>query len=261
MRIPLKPALAALVVVACSDPSARPTAGQDAPPKGALMLARLLVEDPATRFITDLLDTGPAKACSLRDPCPAGVEGLAATECRIEGDAGICVDPLAAQAVPTENPLQIRLVFDRRLASDTLAPGDGGAVLREPGSVRLLDAEGREVEADKDYDNSGSANDTIDPFVVPLGPALVLSPRAPLAPDSVYSLRIDAARILDGQGRALATDVHGPVAASYALRTQPALPGGAELDASAPDEPPLVGGWFPRDGAADDGAADDGASQ
>lgn len=280
MRTPLPLALAALALVACSDP----TAGQGKPPAGGLALERILVEDPASGFITDLLDTGPTRACSLRDPCPAGVAGLAATECRIEGDAGVgsCVDPLAARAVPVTGPLQLRLVFDRRLATDTLVSGDGGAVLRSPESVRLLDEKGREVDATKDYDNSGSASDTIDPFAVPLGPALVLSLRAPLVPEAGYVIRLDPAQIRDARGRALGADVHGPIAESYALRTQPApppppppdggVPDGGLLDASAPvggarlddasvPNGPVVGGGLHLDGAApDDGAAVDGGA-
>src|SRR5262249_29699879 len=69
-------------------------------------------------------------------------------------------------------------------------------------SILSLFAGGMEVDCVKYYDNQGSPDVSSDLVAAPFGPALVLKPRAPLKPNTEYTIKLTSAAIKDRAGNA-----------------------------------------------------------
>jgi hypothetical protein len=261
-------AVASFAATGCDDISA----GQPAVSKDPPRLVRLTVQDqrglggapsPAVGFaqrdsVVDLLDDDPPQACSYTQPCLSQYTidftfpkfACSVTE---PGEVGVCGDPIklpASGLIPLSVPLgtagdagsgmQIRLVFDKILDNSieevTTDPSKGPGMtntykLRD--GIVELDAGGTKVDTVNDYDAGGSSTFTADIMLVPFGPAVIIKPKAPLAPDTTYTVKIlDPGALKDKDGRP-ALGKHGDaLATTFTFKTEP-LTGNAA--ASFPD--------------------------
>ena len=181
-------------------------------------------------------------------------------------DTGVCSDPLKIPpgGVPVPGSLtllgapadsrdpgggvQIRLVFDKVLddrietitPSGSTVPGATAEYALVPGLLELDDDAGRPVDSLLYYDNGGSFQYSADLELVPLGPALVVKPRAPLAAATTYTIRIlDATKLTDRDGRPAVALGGGALPAALSFTTE-ALTAASQ-------------GAFPTDAAGDDG--------
>lgn len=243
-RVPAGPAAAGLLLLAALGGCDDVAVGRAVDDGVGVRLLKLLVEDPESGRIVDLLDDSVPSPCAYDRPCPAGTPGLAAA-CvptlgsdgqPAPGGAGVCVSPAhAGQRVPVGAPgspgsIELRLVLSRTLDVDrieeTLVP-DGGSVnqrryrLLEPGAFGLFDGGGAaaEVGSVKWYDPAGSL-DSLDPLAEPLGPALVIAVMAPLQVGRSYAVRIEPGHLVDVHGNPLTAADGGPLPpAGYAFTT------------------------------------------
>ena len=162
-------------------------------------------------------------------------------------DSGVCRDPLKVPAtgVPVPGSLtlrgaapdsrdpgggvQLRLVFDKVLddsietvtPSGSTTPGATDAYSLVPGLVELDDDAGQPVDSVMYYDNGGSFQFSADLELVPLGPALVVKPRAPLAAATTYTLKIlDASKLKDREGHAAVGLGGGPLPTALSFTTE-----------------------------------------
>jgi hypothetical protein len=236
------------------------TAGQPAVSKDPPRLVRVTVQDqrglggnpsPVTGFVqrdsvVDLLDDDPGKACSDINPClgeftidfTAPDFSCSATE---PGEVGTCNDPLKlpARGVPLSVPLggsdpgsgmQVRLVFDKILnnviedvtVDPSQAPGHTWTYALKPGIVELDDGAGMPVDSVLTYDGGGASTFTSDIVLVPFGPAVIIKPRAPLAPATTYTVKIlNPAALVDRAGRAALGKDGGALPTSISFTTEP----------------------------------------
>lgn len=215
-------ALAALATFGCDGPW-----GQVSEPSGPPKLTRALVQ-PMSRSctrcaITDLLDTAAPAACAVDKPCPVAfvVNNTPVQTCLLP--AGVCRNLLAAGPVGIGSPMEgnaVRLVFSKPLdpALDDLemdSMGNSFPTLK-PGIAEVDDSTGAEVPARKAYDPTGAAV-TFDPIKAPFGPAIELDLMRPLAPSSQYTIKLNATRVVDRDGRTLTDSSGRPLPASYTL--------------------------------------------
>jgi hypothetical protein len=259
-------AVASLAATGCDDI----TAGQPAVSKDPPKLVRLTVQDqrglggnpsPVVGFVqrdsvVDLLDDDPPIVCSNVDPCLAQYTidfTFPSFDCSVSepGQVGICGDPikLPERGVPLSVPLggsdagsgmQIRLVFDKVLDNSielvmtdpSKGPGMTNSYALREGIVEL-DAGGTKVDTVNDYDGGGSSSFTADIILVPFGPAIILKPKAPLAPATTYTVKIlDPGALKDKEGHQ-AVGKHGDaLATSFTFTTEPLT---ANPAASYPD--------------------------
>jgi hypothetical protein len=266
--------VAAGLASACDDTTAGQPIDSTAPPR----LVHLTVQDvrglqgnasPAVGFVQrnsviDLLDDAPAIACSDTNPCVGQFNidytvpdfGCSASGA---GQSGTCNDPLKvpASGVPLSVPLgvngdagsgmQIRLVFDKLLdgkivtvtVDPTKPPGKNFSYVLADGIVELDDATGAEVPSVKIYDNGGSSTFTSDLMLAPFGPAIVVKPKAPLAPATSYTIKLlDPSLLVDREGNA-AVDANGnalpkPFVAKFTSEPLTANPAGSFPDFTMP---------------------------
>ena len=230
------------------------TTGQLSDDPGPLKLARIMIQDERPRggrnLATDLLDKLPDIKCSDTKPCPAGNQSNPPCAIPMGMTEGVCPDPLKAAQTPPAlgTPIAyggnaIRLVFNK--AIDGSQVEDVMPKMTDPnaftyaikmGILELDGPDGKPVSSVYYYDPQGSASVTSDIFVEPFGPALVIKPKAPLAPSAMYTIKIlDPSKIKDHAGHALTADVNGmPIAAgaSYAFTTEALYPITFSADAS-----------------------------
>ncbi len=166
-------------------------------------------------------------------------------------DAGVCADPLKipSSGVPVPGSLtllgakpdardpgggvQIRLVFDKVLDNSiesvtpngSTTPGATNTYTLLAGLVELDDEAGKPVKTVQYYDNGGSPAYSADLELVPLGPAIVLKPTAPLDAATTYTVRILAAgAIKDREGNAAVALGGGALPTSLAFTTEALTP-------------------------------------
>ncbi len=192
------------------DSTSTGTKGEDpSPPRLLRVLAQPAKRSCTLCAITDLLDTGPAVACSAEEPCPVTfqVHGHAAPTCQIDPGAttGICTDPLRAGPVgigPSSEGNAIRLVFSKplnpALDSPSMDPMNPTQLL--DGVLSIEDPTGTPIDAVAWYDPGGSPV-TADPISVPFGPALEIDVRAQLAPATTYTLKLNTNLVTDRLGQ------------------------------------------------------------
>jgi hypothetical protein len=137
---------------------------------------------------------------------------------------GIPIFPVLSPPTPPFNAdagsgLQIRLVFNKLLNEKaeviTLVPGAPGMTetyALKDGVIELVTADDMQewpgaLPAStagnlKYYDNTGNPSLTSDLIVAPLGPAIVLKPNTPLAPNTNYAIVFNPTGLEDRQGNA-----------------------------------------------------------
>jgi hypothetical protein len=231
---PASPSTSLLAVLLAFAPACdNVDVGRDAPPADPPVIRRVLVQDALSYTVTDLLEVAPPASCDDEHPCPLGAAGLAPT-CA----GGLCQSPTAAAnpvAVGDPGTLQIRVVLSGLLdpAVEDVGATDAGAPtlsLHDPAIVAVFPGAPSTITMstpplgalDAYYDPSGSPTDSADPLVEPLGPALVVDLDGRLEVGTAYTIRVDAAAIVDKQGRAATRDANGPIpAAGYTFTTVP----------------------------------------
>src|SRR5207248_1225387 len=161
--------------------------------------------------------------------------------------SGVCADPLKIPAsgvpVPLGLPLlgaapdnrdpgggiAIRLVFDKVLDNSiemvamdpTKAPGKTDTYTIVPGIVELHDAADKVVPSVIYYDNGGSFQYSADLELVPLGPAIVIKPKATLDAATKYTVKIlNPGAIKDRQGNAATALGGGALPSSISFTTE-----------------------------------------
>jgi len=181
-------------------------------------------------------------------------------------DSGVCADPLKipASGVPvpasvtllgappdSRDPgggVQIRLVFDKVLddsiesitPSGSLTPGATNQYSIVPGIVDLVDQAGKSVDSVLYYDNGGSPQFSADVELVPLGPAIVIKPKAPLDAASTYTIKLlNPGALKDRAGHLAVALGGGALPASLSFKTEDLTPSNA--------------GAFPSDAAGGNG--------
>lgn len=171
-------------------------------------------------------------------------------------DTGVCNDPFkvpttgipiplsADLLVGVDNPadpgggIQVRLVFDKVLDSSietvkmdtTKAPGSTDTYVFQTGLLELDDEAGKAVDSYIYMDNGGSPQYSADLELVPLGPAVIIKPKAPLSPATTYTVKIlkpDAFK--DREGNAAVGLGGGALPTSLKFKTEDLTPssGGA----------------------------------
>jgi len=199
----------------------------------------------------DLVDSQPPIACNDLLPCtPQFNLGFVTPDvhCSVMGTdtMGTCNDPLLTTPpgmgvplfVPVGSPATgdagsgtaIRIVFNKVLdngievimpAKDAMGnpvttPGKTLVYDLMPTVAKLVDPTNMEVPSKKILDNGGSPTFTSDLILAPLGPAIVIKPKASLAPLTKYTIQLDGSQIKDRQGN-LGADQNGNPLGSYSL--------------------------------------------
>ncbi|HEX6836420.1 MAG TPA: Ig-like domain-containing protein, partial [Polyangia bacterium] len=181
-------------------------------------------------------------------------------------DTNVCSDPLkiptSGVPVPGSHTLiglapslndpgggvQVRLVFDKVLdnsiesitPSGSTTPGATNSYTIVPGLVDLVDDAGKSVKSVMYYDNGGSSQFSADLELVPLGPAIVIKPTAPLDAATTYTVKIlNPGAIKDREGNAAVALGGGALPASLGFKTE--------------DLTPTNAGAFPSDAAGGNG--------
>jgi len=181
-------------------------------------------------------------------------------------DAGVCADPfkipttgvpvpasltLLGASADSRDPgggVQIRLVFDKVLdnsiesitPSGSMTPGATNKYTIVPGLIDLVDQAGTSVKSVMYYDNGGSPDFSADLELVPIGPAIVIKPNAPLDAATTYTVKIlNPGALKDREGNAAVALGGGALPASLAFKTEELTPSNA--------------GAFPTDAAGGNG--------
>lgn len=160
------------------------------------------------------------------------------------GVTGTCNDPLKTPAtgIPiftnlsgvdpgdAGSGMQIRAVFSKLLNNSieavtidpTQAPGATDTYTLKDGILTLLDGKMMPVPAVTIYDNTGTpgigTNFPSDLLQVPLGPAPVLKPMAPLDPKTTYTFQMQTGMLKDRTGNAVADAAGQPLPATYTMQ-------------------------------------------
>lgn len=227
--------------------------GQPSDPSGPPQIVHVMIVEPLDNgraSAVDLVDSQPPVACNDLLPCTAQFNlGSVSPDvsCSVTGTAtmGVCNDPLMVTSagvplfVPFPLPAQgdagsgttIRVVFnkvlDNRIEMITPALDKAGNPVTTPGKTlnydlvptvaKLVDPAGKEVPSKKILDNGGSPTFTSDLILAPLGPAIVIKPKAPLVPKTKYTIQLDGSQIKDRNGN-LGVDQNGsPLGTPYTL--------------------------------------------
>ena len=162
-------------------------------------------------------------------------------------DTGVCNDPIKIppSGVPVPGPMEllgipmdnrdpgggmaIRLVFDKVLdnsiesitPSGSMTPGATNKYAIVPGIVELDDEAGKPVDSYMYYDNGGSFEFSADVELVPLGPAIVIKPKAPLDAATTYTVKIlNPGALKDREGNAAVALGGGALGTSYKFKTE-----------------------------------------
>jgi hypothetical protein len=194
-------ALGGLLAIAGCDSI---TAGTQEDAPGSPQLVRLMVQDNTflRGVAIDVFDTATGESCDDEHPCKAPIEcgflnGIDLAD-------GKCHNPYS-DAEPNLGPpieSQIRLIFnkvlDPSIETVTKDPGSGRLVYTIDPMALRLQLDGADVDlADVTYDLAGSPVETSSVLYNPYGPALVITPAAPLIPGREYSILIDVSKVKD----------------------------------------------------------------
>ncbi len=251
------------------------TAGQPSDPSGPPTLVHLFIQDarslggtfPNRSSVVDLVDTsapgtGLQTACSTTDPVIPCVEQFTINfnAPDVSCKNGFCNDPLKVPSTGVPIPLpaptadmvrdpgggvQVRIIFNKVLDNsietvtmDMSKPPKFTYKLND-GIAELDDATGKEVPSYKYYDAAGSPNFPSDLEFVGMGPALVIKPKAPLDPNTKYTVKVNGPAIHDRTGNAAADPTGAPMSASYMVpfTTEQLTPVGITVDNGGTDFP------------------------
>lgn len=263
----------------CDGVDAGQLKDSSAPPQLVHVLvqdARYFLAFPNRGSSLDVLDNNATRSCTIVDAATAKdpqldtcineflVDQLAPdVHCLSSGQ---CNDPLKipSTGVPVPLPLtllgakpdnrdpgggvQIRLVFDKVLDNSietitmdpTKAPGSTDTYAIMPGLVELDDGAGKPVPSAMYYDNGGSHEFSADLELVPLGPAIVIKPKASLDAATTYTVKIlNAGALKDRAGQAAVGLGGGALPTALTFKTE--------------DLTPTNAGNFPSDAAGGNG--------
>jgi hypothetical protein len=263
----------------CDDISAGRPADSSAPPQLVHVLvqdARYFLAFPNRGSALDLLDNNNTRSCVITQPATTNTAQLdtCINEFLVDQlapdvhctEAGLCNDalkvPPAGVPVPASLTLlgatpdnrdpgggvQIRLVFDKVLddsietitPSGSTAPGLTNQYSLVPGLVELDDGAGKPVKSVMYYDNAGSPQYSADIELVPLGPAIVIKPTAPLDAATTYTIKLLSPSALKDRAGHVAVALGGGALPSSLTFTTETLT-------------PSSGGAFPSDLAGGNG--------
>jgi hypothetical protein len=254
------------------------TAGQPTETKAPPQLAHVLIQD--ARYYGDW--PGRASALDILDnyhppTCTPGVD-TCLNEFLIAGyapdvscsSAGLCGDPFKIPATGVPVPLglatigaapdmrdpgggiQVRIVFDKVLdekietvgPSGSMTPGATNMYTLVAGLIELDDEAGMAVDSVMYYDPAGSPIYSSDLEYIPLGPALVIKPKASLDAATTYTVKILKPELLvDRSGQAAQGVDGGALPTSFKFTTEQLTPGSGGL---FPDSPALNGFDYPN---------------
>ena len=256
----------------CDDLSAGRPNDSSAPPQLVHALvqdARYFLAFPNRGSALDILDDNNTRSCTITqaasgkspqlDTCINEflVDQLAPdVHCT---QAGVCNDPLKipAAGVPVPGSLtlvgakpdnrdpgggvQVRLVFDKLLddsievvtPSGSMTPGMTNSYALAPGLVELDDGAGKPVASVMYYDNGGSPQYSADLELVPLGPAVVIKPKAPLDAATTYTIKLlNPSALKDRDGHPAVALGGGALPSSLSFTTEALTPTSAGAFAS-----------------------------
>ena len=263
----------------CDDVSAGQPKDSSAPPQLVHVLvqdARYFLAFPNRGSSLDILDNNATRSCTIVNAATAKdpqldtcineflVDQLAPdVHCL---SSGVCNDPLKIPSTGVPVPLsltllgakpdnrdpgggvQIRLVFDKVLDNSietvmmdpSKAPGSTDTYAIVPGLVELDDGAGKPVASAMYYDNGGSHEFSADLELVPLGPAIVIKPKASLDAATTYTVKIlNPGAIKDRTGNAAVGLGGGALPTTLTFKTEDLTPANA--------------GNFPSDAAGGNG--------
>ena len=263
----------------CDDVSAGQPKDSSAPPQLVHVLvqdARYFLAFPNRGSSLDILDNNATRSCTIVNAATAKdpqldtcineflVDQLAPdVHCL---SSGVCNDPLKIPSTGVPVPLsltllgakpdnrdpgggmQIRLVFDKVLDNSietvmmdpSKAPGSTDTYAIMPGLVELDDGAGKPVASAMYYDNGGSHEFSADLELVPLGPAIVIKPKASLDAATTYTVKIlNPGAIKDRTGNAAVGLGGGALPTTLTFKTEDLTPANA--------------GDFPSDAAGGNG--------
>jgi hypothetical protein len=153
------------------------------------------------------------------------------------------------QAADNRDPgggIQVRLVFDKVLDTSievvtqdtTKAPGATFSYAVAPGIIELDDESGTAVPSKIYLDNGGSPEFSSDLELVPLGPALVIKPKASLDAATTYTVKItNPGALKDRKGQAVVGLGGSAVPTSIKFKTEDLTPAVAGVFGSGFDYP------------------------
>jgi hypothetical protein len=231
------------------------TAGQPSDPSGPPQIVHIMIVEPRYNggdraVAVDLVDSAAPQACSDVLPCvPQFNLGFVTPDVSCSattpGQQGTCNDPLLVTSagvplfVPVGSAAQgdagsgtaIRVVFNKVLDNtiETITPAKDtmGNPITTPGKTlvydlvptvaKLVDPTNKEVSSKKILDNGGSPTFTSDLILAPLGPAIVIKPKAPLAPKTKYTIQLDGSAIKDRQGNTGVDQAGAPLGTPYSI--------------------------------------------
>ena len=253
----------------CDDVSAGHPAESSAPPQLVHVLvqdARYFLAFPNRGSALDLLDNNNTRACVITQAATAKTPQLdtCINEFLVDQlapdvhctEAGVCNDALKVPSTGVPVPasltllgaapdsrdpgggVQIRLVFDKVLddsietitPSGSMTPGMTNQYSLAPGIVELDDGAGKPVKSVMYYDNGGSPQYSADIELVPLGPAIVIKPMAPLDAATTYTIKLLSPSALKDRAGNSAVALGGgalPSALKFTTETLTPTSGGA----------------------------------
>lgn len=221
--------LALISAAGCDDP-----VGQTLEPAEAPRLQRVMAQPqvrPCTHCaVTDLLNMRTPPACAVDRPCVVEFQLMSnpLPTCQIPegGRTGVCSDPLAAAPVGlggTEDGNAIRLVFSKPLdpaLNDVTMDAMGKRLQTLKSDIASIeDSNGVPLMTAAYYDPTGAPM-TFDALQAPFGPAIEIDLLQPLAPNTTYTIKLDAARLVDRDGRAAADAGGATLPPTYTLEFQ-----------------------------------------
>jgi hypothetical protein len=253
-----------LVGAGCDNITAGQPSDSSAPPQlvhAFVQDARYLLAFPNRGSALDILDNNATRTCVIEQAATAKDPQLdtCINEFLVDQLApdvhclasGLCTDPIKIPSTGVPVPLsvtllgaapdnrdpgggiQVRLVFDKVLDNSietvmmdpTKPPGKTNTYVLMPGLVELDDPSGKAVPSAMYYDNGGSPQYSADLELVPLGPAIVIKPKASLNAASKYTVKIlNPGALKDRQGNAAVALGGGPLPASLSFTTEDLTP-------------------------------------
>jgi hypothetical protein len=255
----------------CDDNTTGQPKDSSAPPQLVHALvqdARYFLAFPNRGSSLDILDNNNTRSCTVEQTAPMQLD-TCINEFLVDQLApdvhclasGLCNDPLKipSTGVPVPLPLpllgakpdnrdpgggvQVRLVFDKVLDNSietvmmdpTKAPGTTNTYVLMPGIVELDDGAGKAVPSVIYLDQGGSPQFSADLELVPLGPAIVIKPKASLDAATKYTIKIlNPGAIKDRQGNAAVGLGGGALPTSLSFTTESLTPTAAGAFGTSP---------------------------
>ena len=263
-----------LVGAGCDNTTAGQSTDSSAPPQlvhAFVQDARYLLAFPNRGSALDILDNNATRSCVIEQAGTAKDPQLdtCINEFLVDQLApdvhclasGVCNDPIKIPSTGIPVPLSVtllgaapdnrdpgggiavRLVFDKVhddsietvMMDPTKEPGKTDTYVIMPGLVELDDAAGKAVPSVIYLDNGGSPQFSADLELVPLGPAIVIKPKATLDAATKYTVKIlNPGAIKDREGNAAVGLGGGALPTSLSFTTEDLTPTAAGAFGTSP---------------------------